>query len=220
MAAVVIACPECKKKFKGREEFQGKKIKCPACSHPFIVKSVAVDKPASDEDALKPLAEGPPGAEGRLETHKAAGTTWDEELDGGESNPYDVTTLDIAPRCPLCANLMASEEAIICLYCGYNTLTRERGATKKVIQHTGSEQLIWLLPGILCVLGMLLIVNGDIFFCLVVPDMVRQSWLEFTDHESVRLWTVLPSLSIIWGLGYFAYKRLVLEPLPPEKKKE
>ena len=35
----VITCPECTKKFKGKSDLQGKKIKCPFCAKPFVVSA-------------------------------------------------------------------------------------------------------------------------------------------------------------------------------------
>jgi DNA-directed RNA polymerase subunit RPC12/RpoP len=205
MASAVIACPECKKKFKGREDLQGKKIRCPACSHQFVVQLVAVDRPEAGPAATPLKSEGKP--------------RWEAEDD--DDNPYGVTTLDIAPRCPHCANLMENEMAIICLHCGYNTQTRQLGATKKVIAKTGSEHFLWLLPGFLCLAGIILFMNLDIFFCLLIPDMVRgESGWGLLDHESMRLWAVIISLFAIWGLGYFSFKRLIMNPVPPEKEKD
>jgi hypothetical protein len=132
-----------------------------------------------------------------------------------------VTTLDIAARCPHCANVMESEDAIICLFCGYNTQTRMLGATKKVVAKSGGEHFMWLLPGFACLVGIIIFMNLDIFFCLLLPDIVRnESGWNLLDHESMRLWTVITSLFAIWGLGYFAYKRLIMNPVPPEREKD
>jgi DNA-directed RNA polymerase subunit RPC12/RpoP len=195
----VIACPECKKKFKSREDLEGKKIRCPACNHPFVVRSEAADKGPAPEAKGKPK--------------------WEEEDD--DPNPYGVTTLDLTPRCPHCANPLESADAVICLFCGYNTQTREMGYTKKVVAKTGGDQFAWLLPGFANVLGIVIFINLDIFFCLLLPDMVRgeEGW-QLLDAESMRLWTVVISLFAIWTMGYYAYKRLILEPIPPEREKD
>ena len=55
--AVVVACPECEKKFKPKGDVQGKKIKCPFCKEPFVVPAVpqVKAKPAKGKpDAAKP----------------------------------------------------------------------------------------------------------------------------------------------------------------------
>ena len=60
--------------------------------------------------------------------------TIDDEED---ANPYGVTALDTAPRCPDCANEMESEDAIICLHCGYNSRTRVKIEARAVDDVTG-----------------------------------------------------------------------------------
>jgi DNA-directed RNA polymerase subunit RPC12/RpoP len=207
MANAVITCPECKKKFKGKGELQGKKIRCPFCQEPFTVPAMEkVEAPA--KPAAKPAKAAKPAP-------KPSG--WDEEDDN--PNPYGVTELDLAPRCPNCANEMESEEAVVCLYCGYNTLTRTWGKTHKVIEMTGGEHFLWLLPGLICVLAIVLLITLDIAYCLVVPYVSKDAWYEFADHESMRMWSAAIILSMIWPMGYFAFKRLVMKPKPPDKVK-
>src|SRR5262249_10386719 len=154
-------------------------------------------KPASPSSSPA-KAEQP--AAGAAKSKSKSKVEWTEEDEN--SNPYGVTDLDITPRCPNCANPMESHKAVICLYCGYNTMTREWGGTKKTIEHTGSEHFLWLLPGLLCAFGIFLLINADIYLCLYVPELLdRDSWVVMFDHESIRLWSVIFSLFIMWGLG-------------------
>jgi hypothetical protein len=218
----VIACPECKKKFKGRPELQGKKIKCPACSHPFTVQTISSDGTAPAAEAAprtQPAAEAIKPAPVATPAVKPKGAaSWEEE--DNDANPYGVTSLDLAPRCPFCANELESADAIICLFCGYNTQTRQIGGTKKTVETYSSEQFMWLLPGLLCVAGMLVLVLLYLFFCFGFPGMVRETWMAIFDHESMRLWASLICLGGMWAAGLFAYKRLIVEPTPPEKVKD
>jgi hypothetical protein len=206
-ADMVISCPECHKQFKGRPDLQGKRVRCSGCGQTFLVKSPAPDKAASG-----------PGAGGAPARPKGKGGPADDEWE--DPNPYGVTTLDIRARCPHCANLMQSEDAVICLHCGYNTQTRQLGSTRKLVQHSGGDYFFHLLPGLLCVLGILFLINWDIFLCTYLPGMIKDSWAEFLDAESMRLWNAVISLFLMWGLGMFAFKRLILEPAPPEKLKD
>src|SRR5437763_110466 len=64
----------------------------------------------------------------------------DEEDD---PNPYDVTDLDLTPRCPHCAGEMESRDAVVCLHCGYNVQTREKAQTVKTIKNTFAEWVVW-----------------------------------------------------------------------------
>src|SRR5947207_737731 len=98
-APASISCPSCAKKFKGRPELAGKKIKCPGCGSPFIVPQQA--------EAPQPKPAAVAAANARAPDD--------------EANPYGITTIDLSARCPNCANKMESEDAIICLHCGYNT---------------------------------------------------------------------------------------------------
>lgn len=199
----VITCPECKKKFKGKADLAGKKIKCPFCTKPFMVLA---DRPA---DAPTPggSAAAPP------QTRKV----FDDEEEAG---PYGVTALDLTPRCPNCANPMKDEKAFICVYCGYNSLTRQIGRTEKVIEHTTGEILLHQMPGYICVLVITLLVFGMMFYSLVLPSVVSPGAAGFFGHESIKMWLTIIVVGIIWGCGQFAYKRLIIEPLPPEKKIE
>jgi hypothetical protein len=210
MASPVITCPECQKQFKGKGDLQGKKIRCPFCREPFTVPVVEEEKPAP-KPAKKSAAKA---------AAKSASAKQMAGEDDDNPNPYGITKLDIAPRCPNCANEMESEEAVICLYCGYNTLTRTWGKTDKVIAMTGNEHFMWLLPGLSCALVILLVILFLIAYCLVLPYYSRDEWYEFADHESMRMWLTTFMLGLMWGLGYFAFKRLVLNPKPPDKVKD
>jgi hypothetical protein len=197
MASPIITCPACKKKFKGKDDLQGKKIRCPFCKEPFVV--------AVDEEATIPPSRG---------------EDTDDEFDTG-SNPYGITKLDLAPRCPNCANEMESETAVVCLFCGYNTLTRTWGKTAKVVELAFGDYLKHLLPGLIALLLVFMLIAGVIYYCMVLPTMKKWAWVDMvTDHESTRLWIAAIALGMTWGFGYFAFNRLILHTKPPDKVKE
>ena len=102
----------------------------------------------------------------------------------------------------------------------YNTLTREIGKTEKNIAHTVGERFTYLLPGLLVALTGLGFIAGLTYFCVVLPDVVAGSWMRFLDHESMRMWLAIIALGIIWGCGTYSYKRLIIYPTPPAKKKD
>src|SRR5262249_19784111 len=174
MASPVITCPQCVKKFKGRDDLAGKKIKCPFCAHPFVVPKMA-------ETAIKQPAGGPAAKESAkpaaatnapipFADEKKSKVGWDEEDE--DQNPYGVTHLDLTPRCPHCAKELVSADAVVCVYCGYNTLTRKHGETKKIIESTGHEHLMHLMPGLLAAGGMLFMIILVGVFSLAWPDWV------------------------------------------------
>jgi hypothetical protein len=205
MAAGVITCPECDKKFKGKGDLQGKKVRCPFCKESFTVpdeddeeEHVQAGKPKAKAAALEPAG--------------------DKEVD--DIDPYGAQEQDLAPRCPNCANEMESENATICLYCGYNTLTRQWGKTVKTVAHTKMQIFLHLLPGIGAFVWMLMIIIGLLYYCLVLPLQVSGSWLGWLDHESLRMWFTIIAMGFAWGTGMFLYRRFFVEPLPPEIRKD
>lgn len=197
MAAEAIECPECSKKFKGKGDLRGKKIKCPFCKHPFTVPE---DDPAEQQNAAV----------------QVIAMAADEEDDPKAG--YGVTAQDLSPRCPNCANEMESKDAIICLFCGYNTLTRTWGKTEKVKAVSFGKHFLYLLPAMLAVLFLILQLLFLLYYCLIMPyHVANAAWLSWTDHESMRMWTVFTTMFDVWPIGIYAYKRLILEPKPKEE---
>jgi hypothetical protein len=203
----IITCPKCKKRFKGKGDLRGKKIRCPFCQEPFVVGQGQPSK-------------SPEPAAAKAPTAALAAKVADDDEDKPSDNPYGVTAQDIAPRCPNCANEMESDTAVICLFCGYNTLTRTWGKTEKVIASTFGERFMYLLPGLLCVLLIVVDIALIVSYCLVVPYVSQGAWWSFVDHESLRLWGATFGLFILWPAGYYAFNRLVLNPTPPDKVKD
>src|SRR5262245_57559162 len=156
MAIVNIACPACAQIFRGSDDVQGTRIRCPLCGHSFVVTEFAPDEPAMATAAKAP--------------RKAARDDDDEDDD---PNPYGVRTLDLRPRCPNCANEMESEDAIVCLYCGYNTQTRTAAQTKRVVHQSGVDKTKWILPGVLTLCGMFLLVLLQLLYVLGLGGMTR-----------------------------------------------
>jgi hypothetical protein len=244
MSAAAITCPECKKTFKGRLEFDGKRVRCPACNRPFMVrlgqtlhfddaggeegiKAVPAKKPSAAGAAMPPpvpkaaAAVPPPPPPAAVPATAITAPPppprpafAGDEDDDDNPNPYGVTTPDLRPRCPSCANPLESESDVICLYCGYNTQTRAGGATRKVIETTVETHFMWLMPGLLCVLGIVVLVILCLIYTVTMPAAMGDSFLV---HESLRMWVVIIALAIMWGMGQFAFNRLVMNPTPPEE---
>src|SRR5207245_3911671 len=132
----------CTKKFKSKEGLEGKRIKCPLCATPFVVPAGGGDQAKGDGAGPKTKAPAATTA-----TMKNQNVTWNPEDDNRD--PYKLGEFDIRPRCPNCANLMESDEAVVCVFCGYNTQTRQWGQTVKTMSITGKQHLLHLLPGII-----------------------------------------------------------------------
>jgi predicted Zn finger-like uncharacterized protein len=173
------------------------------------------------EDKLKV----PAAARGKKVRCKSCGHTFTVPTgkpsvpDEDDGKPYGVTTLNLLPRCPECANEMADETAIICLHCGYNTVTRKRAETRMVYELTGADYFRWLMPGVLCVVCVLALIGFDAWYIMAVPKMVLGEWFEFIGSGACTLWVVINSLFGIYFAGKFAFRRLILNPTPPEIEK-
>jgi DNA-directed RNA polymerase subunit RPC12/RpoP len=199
MAIATVACPKCKKTFRGKDEIKNKRIKCPLCAFAFVVDKFEGEKEPPKEPAAAAA---------------------DDDDDG--KNPYGVTTIALVPRCPNCANEMESEAAIICLYCGYNTQTRTLGITKSVVAQTGGDKAKWLTPGIGAALLILTLILFQNFYVFGIGGWFRgeDAWWTLVFTEPIYLWLTLIIAGVSWVIGRFAFKRLLLEPTPPEAVKD
>lgn len=223
-----VSCPECNKQIKVAAELAGKKIRCKGCSHVFPVKARASAKAASES--------------------KAAGAVASTSMPGEEEDgkAYGVTLEKEGFRCPNCANEMESTEAIVCLFCGYNTVTRMTPGTRKVHRITGWEQTKWSLPGGLCILGIFIILGLLVYYHFELPYVVfdkNPDWAAaekelgpdeasrpkvikkldtfsaYMFHPMIEVWLLVIGLFACYSCGKFAYGRLIKEPRPPERVK-
>jgi DNA-directed RNA polymerase subunit M/transcription elongation factor TFIIS len=213
MATLITSCPACKKQIKIPADVEGKKIKCKGCGTVFVAVSTAV-KPESPTAKPKPAGD----------VYKAM-----DDDDDGDGKPYDVTSLDQAPRCPFCTEEL-EEGAIVCLNCGYNTETRQRAATRRVKDPTGAEWFWWLLPSILCILlfftcfGELInIVLGYFLLREEREAQIKETWGDFESFgrscsNCWILWLSIFCIWIMWLTGKYAFKRLVYHFRPPEEE--
>ena len=218
---ILIVCPKCGKQIKAPDNVLGKRVRCKFCQAAFVATQGAAKAPAG-KPAKPPTGKPakPPAAKpaGSMPTKRAV-----EDDEDDDPNPYGVTDMDLAYRCPNCANEMESEDAVVCLTCGYNTQTRERVKTRKVHDLTGGQHFLWLLPGIACTLVVLAIIGFNVWYLLKIDVLV--SWendpfyLGMWTISGIKLWIVLISLFFIWLAGKFAVKRLILHPKPPEIEK-
>ena len=240
MATMLITCPECDRQIKVPAETVGKKIRCKNCEHVFVIKAPpaagaiteAKTKPPTvpDKKGTKPAKPAPPPKSAE-----------DEEEAGPASKGYGITDLDLGVRCPQCAAEMESEEQVICLNCGYNKVTRERIRTRKVKEVTGNDRFLWLLPGILAVLGVFTMIGYCFFHHFALPGIIIDNWDTLTQtksrlealkddsvgffqampvHPAIEVWLFVFVMFGCWKAGKFAYKRLIVNPNPPEVEEE
>lgn len=216
-----ITCPDCSKTFKSKADLRGKRIRCPFCSESFIVPIVETEEDEEETVAASAPASAPAPAK---EQSAADDEPIPLALDDGDQqgdDPYAVTEIDLAPRCPNCAHEMPSADAVVCLNCGYNTLTREWGKTEKLLGVSVGRHTLHLLPGFLALFTLVLCIVDRIFYCTVWPFFIADtSWMQWTDYEGLRMWGSMIGLGIIFMLGRVCYRRFIVKPIPDELKYE
>jgi hypothetical protein len=239
-ATITIVCPECDKRIKAPAAAEGKKIRCKACDAIFVaiveadeveeldeVEAVEEqDTPPRKKPAAKKAAPKAPPAKAKTKAPppKAAAKK-PAKPEEDEDNPYGLTYEDLSARCPECANLMESEDAKICLYCGFNVETRERARTRKVRDQTAVDYILWLLPGVACALAVIAMITWIIIhwgplanWLGIDPDKEsdRETWTYLAVALFTKIWTTIPLLYLIYLAGFFAIKRLAIDYKPPE----
>jgi DNA-directed RNA polymerase subunit RPC12/RpoP len=224
---ILIVCPECGKQIKAPDNVLGKRVKCKFCQGAFVATKGTAKPPAGKP--AKPPADKPakPATGNKPAAGRAAGSmpikrAVEEDEEDNDPNPYGITDMDMAYRCPSCANEMESEDAIICLTCGYNTQTREHARTRKVHDLGGGEHFLWLLPGIGCLLLVLAAIGFATWYVMKIEDLVgTDEWYgALLSHGGIKLWVVIMALFVIYYAGKFTIKRLILHPKPPEVEKK
>jgi hypothetical protein len=207
---IAVTCPECHKQIKAPAELQGKKIRCKTCSHVFTVKAASAAKPKPVARATQPKAktEGPIPLAGTPPAHD-------------DLNPYVVNEEKLPPRCPQCAEDLESEEVILCLNCGYNLQTRTVMRPKRTYETTALDWILWLAPGVFCVLFALAVAAFDIYYIFFVDKAGDdEEWYkQVVTHGFAKVWVTVLILFAIFNCGRFAIKRLIRNPVPPEREK-
>ena len=88
-------------------------------------------------------------------------------------------------------------------------------STKKTFETTGGDTFIWLLPGILCGLGTLVMIGLIIVFWVEFPDIEsanKDEWWSFVVGKPGRVLGTVLVATIGFFLGRFAVIRLALNP--------
>lgn len=209
---ISVTCPDCDKAMNVPAAAEGKKIRCKGCGATFPVKS---SKPSGKAPAGKDKAKAqlPAKAAGKAPASYKKVADDDDE----NPNPYTITKTELGNRCPHCAKEM-EEGDIICLNCGYNTQTRVRIDVQRTYVNTPGQQFLWLLPGILCIVGILALIGFDIWFLFGLRDTWK-SWDEDMPKSfsgGVRTFVTIGCVFTMYLLGRFAVKRLIFNPVRPE----
>lgn len=192
-STMTIHCPECDKPLKAPSDAAGKKIRCKACGATFPTPAPKAEK-AAKEKAKK----------GGPEEEEVKAYTMREEY--------------LGRRCPDCANALEEEDRI-CLHCGYDTVTRERARMKKVRETTGGDVVLWLIPGILCAIMVLVVITllTLLWIYFRVENLNPDAWYNSAGLVlCTKIYLTLMGLFMLFYGGRFAIRRLILHPMPPE----
>lgn len=215
---IPITCPQCETQLKGPADLVGKKIRCKSCAHVFVVSAPApVAATPAKAKAKKPPDDAPIAFKDEPSAKPAPVD------DDDDKTPYGITAADVAHRCPRCAAEM-SEGDRVCLECGYNTMTRTLTTSKKVYEQTGNDVFLWLLPGIGCVVAIVVLLILDVVVIVYTPSFVEyMQWAEpgepWKYFNPISLWSCVVSMFFIVPSFMFAVNRLILHPKPPEVEK-
>lgn len=215
---ILVSCGGCGKQIKAPPAAAGKKIRCPKCK---TILAVAAAK-------AEPIATG---TDGKSRDY------FDQEVVDAK-NPYAVTYESLAQRCPHCAQDIDPPDSVICLNCGYDLIERELRERKTVYERTAGDFIMWHLPTLGAILGIIALWGGYIYYHFWLPevvlekknaDLLQQSrWNYFEDtpdwtgvifHWGIEVWLIVIALFMTWRLGLFAFTRLFLHFLPPERIK-
>jgi hypothetical protein len=219
-ATISITCPSCKKRMTGPAAVQGKKIKCKACNHIFVAKGEVVTAPAakgpvkSSATAANPKNSAP-AAKPKVKVDKNRSEDA-EDAQPGVGYEFIEKPPDAIARCPQCAYEMETLDAVVCLTCGYNLLTRTRLQTQKTYELTFMDWVFWLIPPIGAVIGCLASIAFGIFLWTGLVWWFGDWWFS---HFSVQIWFTVFAAAGAWSTGKYAFKRLVYKWRPPEKVK-
>lgn len=221
---VVITCPECEKQITAPVTLDGKKIRCKGCGHTFVVRADVGEKDEPGPPAKpkpKPAAKAKPAPQPARAKAKAKAKAPGKPADDDDPNPYQVTDIDLTPRCPHCAGDMEPGD-VICLHCGYNTQTRMRANTRVTIEHDFLDWFLHLLPVGLCILLIFAQIGNIVFLLLFLTPIIeanKEAWWNF-GPRAMQLWGSVLSLAIIFFCARFSIIRLVWHLRPPEKLKK
>jgi hypothetical protein len=220
---ILITCAACGKQMKVPEHVAGKKIRCTGCRGVVPVPTgggKAVDTRVTTAQIQK----------------KIAAAKAEEEI---ARDPYGVIDESLKARCPFCAYELESDDARICLHCGYDMVKRGRVASKQVYERTTADFVMWHLPTAACILGVLAMIGGLLYYHYWLPDIVlgaddakklgddRWGYFDIDDapfsarmfHWGIEVWLIVIFIFVSYKLLRFAFSRLFFHFLPEEKIK-
>jgi hypothetical protein len=210
---ITIICPECEKSIKAPEDVIGKRIRCKGCGETFTARP-----PKETSKGIKPAKDRPAKDKPARKADKA-------EPEGEEEGAYGLREEYLGARCPECAEKMGDDD-VICLHCGYSTITRTKPKPRKVREQTGGDVFLHLLPGILSAMGGLMVltwlVADWIYWALFweVPEGIEDVRAYRSGAYCCMTWWSIFRIWVIYKAARFGIKRLAIDNKPPEVEED
>lgn|SRR5262245_31566054 len=217
-ATLDISCPKCGKALKVPTQLEGKKIRCKECQQVFQVSAgkAAAATPPAPEKPKNPFLDD------------------DEDLAPGQApKPMGVVQESDVARCPHCAKELDPPDAVVCVNCGFNNVTRVKANIKKVVAPEATDWINHLGPAIIALILAIGLIVVDIICIVNMSDWMAGSALEMEEKNPVTGKTqyyVMPgaftamiiaaSVVVIIPAARFAIRRLAFDYKPEEKVKK
>jgi hypothetical protein len=218
---------------KPKKKGKGEK---PAAVAPSKPGAGAIKAKKEKEDPKKPAKQDAKKEEPKKEEAKPGGTyglSDDDEEDSATPKALGVVDEGVEiPRCPHCAAELDPPDAVVCISCGFNTITRVKAQSKKVWEPDANDWINHLAPGIAAAILCIIIVVTDIVCWVSMKDWMSGTFLEKDEPSATgdKAFYVSPGafIALIIALDImpliimanFAVKRLAIDNKPREREKK
>jgi hypothetical protein len=96
-------------------------------------------------------------------------------------------------------------------------MSRQRARTRKVRDTTGGDIFVWLLPGIICALVVVILITADLLYIFLIDkEDFNDAWYDFIGGKALKIWISVILIFFEFVAGRFAVKRLIFNNTPPE----
>jgi hypothetical protein len=123
-------------------------------------------------------------------------------------------------------------DAVVCLNCGFNNMTREKATTKKVWAPTTGDWVMHLAPAVIAIVICIALIIVNIWFISNIREWLVDSIVDanekdaagrpkFYIHPGAFIFAIgIISARMFYSCAKFAYRRLILEFTPEEQVKK
>ena len=80
--------------------------------------------------------------------------------------------------------------------------------------------MIHLAPALGALAFAFVLLLAILYYCLILPRSVADSWLGFLDSEPMRLFAIVTACLLFYYAGNFGLNQVIFNPKPKEREKE